>query len=225
MVLQVLLVEDEPAMAAVVRLSLHSTGMEVHTCEDGRSALEVMVDTQPSVVLLDLMLPDLDGLEVCRRIRERSDVPIIIITARDSTADVITGLEAGADDYVTKPFEAPELLARLRAVLRRSAPACGEVYRHADLVLDVGAHRLHKAGREVAVTVTEFALLEELCRNAGRALSRQQLLELVWGYDHLGDSRVVDMAVQRLRRKIERDPSSPELVETVRGVGYRLEAP
>jgi two-component system, OmpR family, response regulator MtrA len=219
-----LVVEDDDALATVVELTLRGTGMEVVIGRDGRTALDNFRSRSPAIVLLDLMLPDMDGLEVCRRLRQLSDVPIIMMTARDTTADVVAGLEAGADDYVSKPFEAPELLARVRALFRRSSPSSVEVHRVGDLVVDSAAHRVHKADREVDVTVKEFAVLEELARHRGQALSRQQLLELVWGYDHLGDSRLVDMVVQRLRRKVEDDSARPRLVVTVRGVGYRLEA-
>lgn len=220
-----LLVEDDEGMATIVEFTLSTAGMTVEKHATGRGALAGFDAEPPSLVLLDLMLPDVDGLEVCRQLRARSDVPLIIITARDSSADVIRGLEMGADDYVTKPFEAQELLARIRALLRRNRAPNEDVLRIADVSLDPVAHRARKAGRELDLTVTEFTLLEELARHRGRALSRQQLLELVWGYDHLGDSRVVDMAVQRLRGKIEDDPAAPSLVTTVRGVGYRLESP
>ncbi len=220
-----LLVEDDEGMATIVGFTLRSAGMSVERHATGRGALASFGSTEPSLVLLDLMLPDVDGLEVCREIRARSHVPLIMITARDSSADVITGLETGADDYVTKPFEAQELLARVRALLRRNRGPVHDVLRIGDVTVDPVAHRAHKAERELDLTVTEFALVEELARHSGRALSRQQLLELVWGYDHLGDSRVVDMAVQRLRSKIEDDPAAPRLVVTVRGVGYRMESP
>jgi two-component system response regulator MtrA len=220
----VLLVEDDPALRTVVKLTLEAAGMEVTTAADGETALTEARTGRFAIVLLDLLLPALDGLEVCRRIRETSHVPIIVITALDSTGDVVSGLEAGADDYMTKPFEGPELVARIRALLRRSEPQSDEIRRVGDLEIDAAAHRLYKAGREVNLSAMEFRLLLVLSENVGHVLTRDVLLDRVWDYDYIGDSRLVDMAVKRLRAKIEDDPSNPQHVVTVRGVGYRLEA-
>ena len=178
------------------------------------------------MVVLDLMLPELDGYEVCRELRARSQVPVVMLSARTDTVDVVVGLELGADDYVTKPFEVAELAARIRAVLRRSAPAPSEdggVIRVRDVEIDPAAFRVRKGGEEVALTATELRLLLELARRPNQVFTRELLLELVWNYDYLGDSRLVDVAVQRLRAKVEDDPAAPALVQTVRGVGYRLD--
>ena len=176
------------------------------------------------VVILDIMLPSLNGLEICRRVRGESPVPIIMLTARIDTTDVIAGLEAGADDYVTKPFEIEELIARLRAVLRRTDRLVdADSVDVRDLRIDLAAFKAFRRGHEINLTTTEFKLLNELARGAGRVMSRELLLETVWGYSHLGDSRIVDMAVKRLRSKIEDDPANPSAIQTVRGMGYRLE--
>ena len=219
-----LFVEDDSDIREIVAHGLENAGFDVVAEGDGRQAL-VWFRREPfDVVILDIMLPSLNGLEICRRIRNDSPVPIVMLTARTDTTDVIAGLEAGADDYVTKPFEIDELTARLRAVLRRTERL--ESVDHvdvADLRIDQGAFKAFRNGAEVDLTTTEFKLLNEFARSAGRVMSREVLLETVWGYEYLGDSRIVDMAVKRLRSKIEDDPSNPRLIQTVRGVGYRLE--
>lgn len=222
-----LLVEDDASLRAVVELTLKAAGMDVTAMPDGESALRHPDLHRAAVVLLDLMLPGIDGLQVCRRIRAASQVPIIVITALGSTADVVAGLEAGADDYLTKPFEGPELIARIRALLRRTGPQPDAVRRIGDLEIDAAGYRLRKGGEEVQLSATEFRLLLELSASAGRVLTRDVLLDRVWDYDYMGDSRLVDMAVKRLRAKIEDDPRNPEHLVTVRGVGYRfdVEAP
>jgi DNA-binding response OmpR family regulator len=221
---RVLLVEDDASIRELAATGLGGAGFRVETAGDGRAALAAFDTTSPDVVVLDLMLPELDGYEVCRELRARSQVPIVILSARTDTVDVVVGLELGADDYVTKPFEVAELAARIRAVLRRSAPAHEDgVIRVRDVEIDPAAFRVRKGGEEVALTATELRLLLELARRPNQVFTRELLLELVWNYDYLGDSRLVDVAVQRLRAKVEDDPHAPALIQTVRGVGYRLD--
>jgi two-component system, OmpR family, response regulator MtrA len=175
------------------------------------------------LVLLDVMLPRLDGYEVCRQIRRSSTVPVVMLTARADTMDVVVGLEAGADDYVRKPFDLPELIARVRAALRRAGGGTGEEtsLRFGPLAIDVAGRTVARDGADIPLTRTEFDLLVELVRHAGQVLTRESLLDRVWGYDYLGDSRLVDVAIQRLRSKIEADPAAPQLIQTVRGAGYK----
>jgi two-component system response regulator MtrA len=220
---RVLLVEDDPSIRESTDLGLQRAGFSVTTAADGAEALDRFHAAPVDVVVLDLMLPVLDGFEVCRRIRRDSDVPIVMLTARNDAADVVAGLELGADDYVTKPFDLPVLTARLRAVLRRSVGSPRQVRRVGDLEIDTAAFVARKAGVELRLTRTEFGLLAELAARPGQVFTRELLLQTVWGYDYLGDSRLVDVAVQRLRAKIEDDPSRPVRLTTVRGVGYRLE--
>lgn len=220
-------------MREVTALALRADGYRVEEAEDGPSGLAAVEREHPDLVLLDVMIPGLDGFEVCRRIRRTSLVPVIMLTARSSTIDIVVGLESGADDYVTKPYEPPELVARIRSVLRRASsrestppdPGTGasdtERMRLGRLLIDVGAHSVTVDGLDVALTATEFKLLVELVRHGGRVLSRDQLLELVWGYTYLGDSRLVDVHIQRLRAKVEADQARPQLILTVRGVGYK----
>lgn len=235
-----LIVEDDPSLREVIRLGLEGEGYRVATAADGPSALDTFATQQPDLVLLDIMLPGLDGFAVCRELRKTSLVPVVMLTARSSTVDVVVGLESGADDYVTKPFEFPELVARVRSVLRRASvraavdganePASDKAAGTAQtahilalggLSIDPAAYSVRRGSEHIPLTVTEFRLLYELARHAGQALTRDQLLELVWGYSYLGDSRLVDVHVQRLRAKIEEDPAHPVLILTVRGVGYR----
>jgi len=219
----ILVVEDDQSLREVLQLGLRREGFTVVEAADGRRALEVFRRTTPDLVLLDVMLPFLDGFEVCRELRRTSLVPVIMLTARADTVDVVVGLESGADDYITKPFEFPELLARIRSVLRR-ARAEGrrsEVLHLGPLTLDLDSHSVRRDAEEIRLTATEFRLLVELARHPGQVLTRDQLLERVWGYTYLGDSRLVDVHVQRLRAKVEADAGRPDLILTVRGVGYR----
>jgi two-component system response regulator MtrA len=222
----VLLVEDEDSFVEALTVGLKREGFRVQTATDGAQALELFDVVQPDLVLLDVMLPGRDGLEVCREIRRTDRVPIIMLTARSDPIDVVLGLESGADDYVTKPFEMRVLLARIKAVLRRGAGAPDEgVRRFGDITVDPTGMVVEKDGDEVHLTPTELRLLLELSARPGQVFTRQLLLERVWEYEYLGDSRLVDVCVQRLRAKIEPDPAEPTLIQTVRGVGYKLVAP
>ncbi len=221
---RVLVVEDDRSVRETATLLLERAGLRVTAVDDGRQALEQVAGHRFDLVLLDLMLPSVDGFEVCRTIRRKSQVPIVMLTARSDVADVVAGLELGADDYLTKPFQAAELLARVRAALRRAtADGSPPNLRIHDLDIDVPGFRVTQSGRPVDLTATEFRLLVELARNAERVVSREALLERVWGYDYLGDSRLVDMAVKRLRDKLGDDARNPRYITTVRGAGYRLD--
>jgi two-component system, OmpR family, response regulator MtrA len=219
---RVLLVEDDSSIRTVVTMGLRDAGMRVTAAGTGREGLDHARGAAFDAVLLDVMLPEVDGMEVLRALRRDSRVPVVMLTARSDTVDVVVALELGADDYVTKPFQMAELVARLRAVMRRAtASRDGDVVTVGPVEVDPDAFQARRDGEEIALTATEFRLLHELASHPGQALTREQLLERVWGYDYLGDSRLVDVAVQRLRSKIEADPARPELIQTVRGVGYR----
>lgn len=226
---RVLLVEDDERIRLALGLALDDMGFEVFDAASGELALERLETATVDVVLLDLMLPGVDGLTVCRVLRSRGDLPIIIITARSDTADVIEGLEAGADDYMTKPLVASELAARIRALLRRRRPVgdidIGPRVPVGDLEVWLTEGVVRRSGVDIHVTRTEFRLLAELVSAGGRVVTREELLQRVWGYDYFGDTRLLDVHVRRLRRKIELDPDSPSLLTTVRGVGYRFATP
>ena len=218
----ILVVDDDVALAEMIGIVLENEGYSVVFCSDGSQALSQFQEHNPDLVLLDVMLPGMDGFDVCRAIRRVSDAPIVMLTARSDTADVVTGLEAGADDYVPKPFKPTELVARVRARLRgREDSQVDEGLTLQDLTIDVAGHIVKRDGRMIALTPLEFDLLATLARSPWKVFSREELLEQVWGYRHAADTRLVNVHVQRLRSKIERDPEKPELVVTVRGVGYR----
>jgi two-component system response regulator MtrA len=222
----ILLVEDDPSLREAVALALESAGHRVTTAATGDEAVERWRRHRPELVLLDVMLPGRDGFDVCRAIRATDQVPIIMLTARTDPIDVVVGLESGADDYVTKPFETRVLLARIKAVLRRQErPPAEPVLRFGDLAIDPGGMSVTRGDVDLHLTPTELRLLLELARRPGQVFTRELLLERVWDYSYLGDSRLVDVCVQRLRGKVEDDPAHPTLVQTVRGVGYKLVAP
>lgn len=224
----ILLVEDDPTLSETLRYNLEREGYTVLPAMDGVVALELARSSQPDLVILDIMLPRLDGFSVCRILRQESDVPIIMLTARQDEVDRIAGLELGADDYVPKPFSLGELLARVRAIRRRTdrrSEGDREVLDAGDLRIDTGSRRAWRDGGELNLSQKEFDLLTCLVRNRGMALSRDVLLERVWGYAFIGDSRTVDVHIRWLREKVEPDPGKPVYIQTVRGVGYRLEAP
>ena len=224
---RILVVEDEVSLADTVRYNLEREGYLVSLATDGRSALERFRAEPPALVILDLMLPEVSGLDLCRTIRSGSDVPIIIVTAKDSEADKVAGLELGADDYVTKPFSMRELVSRVRANLRRARPpvpeeATADVISVGPVVMDVGRHEVAVRGEAVPMPPKEFELLEAFLRRRGRLLTRDFLIEEIWGADYFGDTRTLDVHVKRLRRKLEQDPHHPQHLLTVRGLGYKL---
>jgi DNA-binding response OmpR family regulator len=223
--MNILVVDDDRDIADIIGYSLRKEGHRPILAYSGQEALELAERATPDLIVLDVMLPGIDGFEVCRRIRRTDQLPIILLTARSDDIDVVVGLESGADDYVVKPVQPRVLDARIRAVLRRGERESSDSAAFGDLVIDRNAMTVTKRGSELQLTPTELRLLLELSRRPGQALSRQQLLRLVWEHDYLGDSRLVDACVQRLRAKVEDVPSAPTLIRTVRGVGYRLDTP
>ncbi|QDO89234.1 response regulator transcription factor [Ornithinimicrobium ciconiae] len=218
---RVLVVDDDQALAEMLGIVLRKEGLEVAHCADGGRAVALFREFRPDLVLLDVMLPTINGVEVCRHLRAESGVPIVMLTARTDTKDVVAGLEAGADDYVVKPFKPQELLARIRARLRRSDRREPSQLTVGDLVVDVAGHTVKRDGVELSLTPLEFDLLVALASRPNHVFDRESLLEKVWGYRHAGDTRLVNVHVQRLRAKIEKDPENPQIVLTVRGVGYK----
>jgi two-component system response regulator RegX3 len=225
----ILVVDDEQSYRDALRVALEREGFRVEVAADGAEALQRFDAVRPALVLLDVMLPKISGVDVCREIRTRSQVPIIMVTARNAEIDAVVGLEVGADDYVTKPFRLRELVARVRASLRRGrgddpgVALAGEVLEIGDVRLDTARHEVAVRGERVALPLKEFELLELLLANAGRVLTRDTLIDRVWGPNYYGDTKTLDVHVKRLRAKVEADPGSPERIVTVRGVGYRYE--
>jgi two-component system response regulator RegX3 len=223
---RVLVVEDEPAFSDALSYMLRKEGFEVAVTSSGPAGIEEFDRSGADLVLLDLMLPGLSGLEVCRQLRQRSDVPVIMLTAKDAEVDKVVGLEIGADDYVTKPFSARELVARIRAVLRRRGEpedVAATVLQHGPVRMDVDRHVVTVDGAPTSLPLKEFELLEVLLRNAGRVLTRGQLIDRVWGSDYVGDTKTLDVHVKRLRAKVEPEPANPRHLVTVRGLGYKFE--
>lgn len=219
---KILVVDDDPAISEMLTIVLEAEGLQPIPVMDGNEAVPAFREHNPDLILLDLMLPGMNGVDICRAIRSESAVPIVMLTAKTDTVDVVLGLESGADDYITKPFKPKELIARIRARLRRTDNPSSELLEVGDLLIDVPEHTVRrKDGEELSLTPLEFDLLVEMARKPGQVHTRESLLEHVWGYRHASDTRLVNVHVQRLRSKIERDPEDPQIVLTVRGVGYK----
>ncbi len=218
---RVLVVDDDPALAEMLTIVLRNEGCDSRVCSNGDRALSDFREYRPDVVLLDLMLPGRNGIDVCKEIRAESGTPIVMLTAKSDTVDVVLGLESGADDYVVKPFKPKELVARIRARVRRFEEPAPEALTIGDLAIDVAGHTVTRDGEKIALTPLEFDLLLCLARRPWQVFTREVLLEQVWGYRHAADTRLVNVHVQRLRSKVEHDPERPEIVVTVRGVGYK----
>ena len=222
---RILVVDDDPAVAEMIGIVLRADGFDTVFCDHGDLALAIFRAEEPDVVLLDLMLPGKSGIDICREIRAESGVPIIMLTAKSDTVDVVLGLESGADDCVPKPFKPRELIARVRARLRRNDNATPGTVRVGDLEIDVTGHRVTRNGEMIPLTPLEFDVLVTLARSPGQVFTREVLLEDVWGYRHAADTRLVNVHIQRLRAKVERDPENPQIVLTIRGVGYKAGGP
>jgi two-component system response regulator MtrA len=218
---KILVIDDDQDLAEMLGIVLNGSGFEVDLINNGDGALEIFRSSDPDLVLLDVMLPGIDGVEICRLIRKESMVPIVMLTAKGDTQDVVLGLEAGADDYMVKPFNPSELVARLKVRLRRSTSEQTTSLRIGDILIDQVAHTIHRDGKVIPLTRLEFDLLVALAKEPGRVFTREALLSEVWGYQHATDTRLVNVHIQRLRAKIERDPDNPEIILTVRGVGYK----
>jgi two-component system response regulator RegX3 len=225
---KILIVEDEESVLDPLELLLTKEGFSIETARDGREALEKFTKTNPDLILLDLMLPEISGTEVCRQIRIKSQVPIIMLTAKDTEVDKVVGLELGADDYVVKPYSKAELVARIKAVLRRqgsdSANEPSGSISAGPVVIDVERHQVSINDQLISLPLKEFELLEFLVRNSGRVLTRTQLIDRIWGSDYFGDTKTLDVHVKRLRAKIEKDPANPVYIQTIRGLGYKFES-
>jgi len=224
---KILIVEDEASFSEALEFLLSKEGFVIETAATGTEALEKFARSEFDLILLDLMLPEISGIEVCRTIRTQSQVPIIMLTAKDTEIDKVVGLELGADDYVTKPYSKNELVARIRAVLRRGNGIVNEgdagVLSVANIRMDIDRHQVSVGGQPISLPLKEFELLEFLMRNAGRVLTRNQLIDRVWGSDYVGDTKTLDVHIKRLRAKVEKDPANPTLIQTVRGLGYKIE--
>lgn len=219
---KILVVDDDPAINEMLTIVLEAEGFQTSSVTDGAEAVPAFRSFDPDLILLDLMLPGMNGIDICREIRKESAVPVVMLTAKTDTVDVVLGLESGADDYITKPFKPKELVARIRARLRRTDETPADVFEVGDLTVDVPQHTVTRGDEEIQLTPLEFDLLVEMARKPNQVHSREELLESVWGYRNASDTRLVNVHVQRLRSKIEHDPENPEIILTVRGVGYKL---
>lgn len=225
MAAKILVVDDDPAINEMLTIVLEAEGFQTSSVTDGAEAVGAFESYDPDLILLDLMLPGVNGIDICREIRKHSAVPIVMLTAKTDTVDVVLGLESGADDYITKPFKPKELVARIRARLRRTDDEPAEIYEIGDLTIDVPQHTVTRGGEEIQLTPLEFDLLLEMAQKPNQVHTREELLESVWGYRNASDTRLVNVHVQRLRSKIEHDPENPEIILTVRGVGYKTGKP